>query len=144
VRKNSLGARLRITSFWNHDIRALWNLGSNATVAQQLATMVLGLYRTVQKRGQRVPVLAGYGNGISIERIRFAVDREALTVDYAILPDEEDTSSHAAAELKGFDELHAIREARRLTRSIECELPSADGWDVQVPITCEVAYRYLR
>jgi hypothetical protein len=97
--------------------------------------MVLGLHRAVKRRGHRIPVLGGYGNGISIERIRFAGDREALTVDYAIIPDEEDNTSHAAAELQGFDELHAVREARRLTRSIECQLPSADGWDVQVPIS---------
>jgi hypothetical protein len=94
--------------------------------------MVLGLQRVVQKRGARVPVLTGYGNGVSIERIKFEIDRESLTVDYAIVHDDSDGSHITGESLKGFDELHAMREARRLARSIECELPSADGWDVQV------------
>ena len=52
---------------------------------QQLSTMGLGLFKTVMKRGSRVPKLTGHGNGVSIERIRFQNDREALTVDYAII-----------------------------------------------------------
>ena len=131
-RKASLGGRLRITCFWQHDVRSLWNFGSNPAIAQQLASMLLGLEQTAKKRGARLPVINGYGNGVTIERIRFAIDREALTVDYAIIPEDEDSTSHASAELQGFDELHARREAKRLTRAIECELPSADGWDVQV------------
>lgn len=99
-----------------------------SALAQQFGAMVLGLHHTVQKRGRRVPLLTGYGNGITIERIRFEIDREALTVDYAMHPEEE----HGEAQLDGVDELHAIREARRLTRAVECDLPSADGWDVQV------------
>jgi hypothetical protein len=94
--------------------------------------MVLGLYRTVQKRAFRVPTLTGYGNGITIERMRFEIDREALTVDYAIHPEEDHQDSHMMETMKGVDELHAVREARRLTRSIECALLRSDGWDVQV------------
>jgi hypothetical protein len=90
--------------------------------------MGLGLLKTVMKRGSRIPKITGYGNGVSIERIRFQIDREALTVDYAIIPEEEE---HAASG-EGIDELHALREQRRLTRSIECVLPSGEGWDVQV------------
>lgn len=90
--------------------------------------MVIGLFKTVVKRGSRVPRLLGYGNGVSIERIRFQSDREALTIDYSIVPEDEDHSEHSS----GLEELRAVREHRRLTRSIECLLPSSDGWDVQV------------
>lgn len=72
--------------------------------------------------------LAGYGNGISIERMRYQIDREALVLDYAIIPDED----HHETGLHGMDEVHALREHRRLTRSIECVLPALEGWDVQV------------
>jgi hypothetical protein len=50
------------------------------------------------------------------------------------VPEEEEGAGAAerAEGLVGYDELQAIREARRLTRAIECELPSADGWDIQV------------
>ena len=91
--------------------------------------MTLSLLKTVIKRGGRVPKLAGYGNGISIERVRYQIDREALTIDYAIIPDDEE---HPELGLSGMDEVHALREHRRLTRSIECVLPSLEGWDVQV------------
>ncbi|EIN06236.1 hypothetical protein PUNSTDRAFT_145533 [Punctularia strigosozonata HHB-11173 SS5] len=133
VRRKSLGNKLRITCYWQHDVKVMWNFNSSSTVAQQLGSMVLGLYRTVQKRAFRVPTLTGYGNGVTIERMRFEIDREALTIDYAIHP-EEDHDSHAveAKTMKGMDELHAVREARRLTRALECSLLKPDGWDVQV------------
>lgn len=94
--------------------------------------MVLGLYKAVEKRGNRVPTLIGYGNGVSIERIRFQIDRQALTIDYAIHPEDEEGSAQSSENKQGLDELHAVREYRRLTRAIECTLPSSEGWDVQI------------
>lgn len=80
-----------------------------------------------------MPVLIGYGNGVSIERICFQIDRQALTIDYAIHPEDEDAGPQLSSENKqGIDELHAVREHRRLMRSIECTLPSSEGWDVQI------------
>ena len=72
----------------------------------------------------------GYGNGVSIERLRFDLDREALTVDYSIVPEDEDHTPYTTVQ--GLDELHAIREHKRLTRSVECALPAPVGWDVQI------------
>ena len=109
----------------------MWSFGSVAATAQQLSTMMLGLYTTVKERGYRIPVLKGYGNGVMIERMRFQVDRVALTLSYSVVSDEGDHHFHAT---EGIDELHAIREARRLTRAVECTLPSSDGWDVQVSV----------
>ncbi|KAF4610444.1 hypothetical protein D9613_007202 [Agrocybe pediades] len=123
--------RIRTTCFWQHDLKALWGFGtSTAALTQQLSTMTLSLLKTVMKRGGRVPKLAGYGNGTSIERIRYQLDREALTVDYAVIPNDEEHNMH---QEMGMEEMHhAVREYRRLTRSIECVLPSLEGWDVQV------------
>jgi hypothetical protein len=92
--------------------------------------MTVSLYKTVVKRGGRVAKLAGYGNGISIERTRYQIDREALDLDYAIIPEDD----HHETGLHGMDEVHALRELRRLTRSIECVLPTLEGWDVQVTV----------
>lgn len=89
--------------------------------------MTLSLLKTVTKRGPRVPKLIGYGNGVSIGRIRYQLDREALTVDYTILPDDEDHNIPDTGP-----GLLALRENRRLTRTLECVLPSLSGWDVQV------------
>lgn len=72
--------------------------------------------------------LLGYGNGIAIERMRYQIDREALVLDYAIIPEDD----HHETGLHGMDEVHALREYRRLTRSIECVLPTLEGWDVQM------------
>ncbi|TFK39691.1 hypothetical protein BDQ12DRAFT_681024 [Crucibulum laeve] len=125
--------RLRITCFWQHDLKALWGFGSSSnSIVQQLSTMTLSLLKTVIKRGGRVPKLIGYGNGVSIERVRFQVDREALTVDYTIIPEDDDQSVGMGAG--GLDDVQTVREQRRLTRSIECILPSMEGWDVQVSL----------
>jgi hypothetical protein len=120
--------RLRITCFWQHDLRAVWNLGSSSSACQQLCTMMLGLYKTVKHRGSRIPMLAGYGYGVDIERMRFQLDRQALTVEYSVHP-EEDGSEESGTTTQNLDEL---REHRRLTRSIEYLLPAFEGWDVQV------------
>ena len=109
----------------------MWSLGSVATTAQQLSAMMLGLYATAKERGYRIPVLRGYGNGVMIERMRFQVDRVALTLNYSVVSDEGDPHLYTT---EGIDELHVIREARRLTRATECVLPSSDGWDVQVSV----------
>jgi hypothetical protein len=92
--------------------------------------MILGLFKTVVKRGTRIPSLAGYGNGVSIERVRFQVDRVALTVEYAIIPEEE--NELASEPMHGIEELLDKKEHRRLARSIECILPAAEGWDVRI------------
>lgn len=81
-----------------------------------------------------MPTLGGYGNGVTIERIRFQMDREALTIDYSIIPEEVVHSPNTLDHAQGLDELHIIREQRRLTRSIECILPSLEGWDVQISV----------
>ena len=127
--KKSTSGRLRLTCFCQHDLKALWGFGySVSALTQQLSTMTLSLLKTVMKRGPRVPKLIGYGNGVSIGRIRYQLDREALTVDYTILPDDEDHNSPDT----GPGLLLALRENRRLTRTLECVLPSLSGWDVQV------------
>lgn len=124
-------AKLRITCFWQHNFKAMWNFGSAAGLSQELAATVLGLYKTVRGRGSRVPLLLGYGNGIAVERIRFDVDREALTVDYSIVPEEEDHGTQSTDLSQSLD-LHSLKEHRRLVRAIECALPASQGWDVQL------------
>lgn len=85
---------------------------------------MLGLYKTVLVRGTRIPVLAGHGYGLSIEKIRFQLDRQALAIEYVIHSEEEDHPVDQA--------LYAIKEHKRLVRSLECVLPSSEGWDVQL------------
>ncbi|KZT07214.1 uncharacterized protein LAESUDRAFT_699007 [Laetiporus sulphureus 93-53] len=122
--------RLRITCFWQHDFKSLWTFNTTSSLAQQLCAMMIGLFKTVCTRGNRVPQLTGYGNGVSVERLRFEIDREALQLDYSVVPEDEDHIPHTTEQ--GLDELHAIREYKRLTRSIECAVPGAVGWDVQI------------
>ncbi|KAI9507671.1 hypothetical protein F5148DRAFT_1276110 [Russula earlei] len=132
TRKSNPG-RLRITCFWQHDLLALWNIGTVSSTAQQLAAMVLGLLKTAIKRRSRVPLATGYGNGVAVSRIRFDLNRESLTLEYSIIPEDEDHhSTHTSDNLQGLDELHAIREHRRLTRTVEFSIPLNEGWDVQI------------
>ena len=92
--------------------------------------MVLGLLKTAIKRRLRVPLLTGYGNGVAVSRIRFDLNRESLTLEYSIIPEDEET--HSSEDLQGLDELHAIREHRRLTRTVEFGIPLHEGWDIQI------------
>ncbi|KAI0321035.1 hypothetical protein OF83DRAFT_1101647 [Amylostereum chailletii] len=124
--------RLRITCFWQHDLRALWNFASTSSMAQQLASMVLGLFKAAIKRRCRVPVLTGYGNGVTIERSRFDIDRESLAIDYAIIPEDDDRSMHILDSGTALEDLHARREHRRLARSVEFSIPVSEGWDIQL------------
>jgi hypothetical protein len=95
--------------------------------------MVLGLLKTTIKRRSRVPLFTGYGNGVAISRIRFDLNRESLTLEYSIIPEDEDHhSTHSSDNLEGLDELHAIREHRRLTRTVEFGIPLYEGWDIQI------------
>jgi len=110
----------------------VWTFGTSSSFAQQLAAMMLGLFKIVLKRGSRVPVLTGYGNGVTIERLRFENDRESLTVDYAVIPEDDDFGAYLVEGAEGVDELHAIREHRRLTRAVEIAMPSLEGWDIQL------------
>lgn len=89
--------------------------------------MILGLYKIVKKRGSKVPMLAGYGYGVGVERVRFQLDRQALTVEYLVHPEEE-----GGEESNSVQNLDELRERRRLTRSVEFFLPASEGWDVQV------------
>ncbi|KAJ3774493.1 hypothetical protein FB446DRAFT_728658 [Lentinula raphanica] len=127
-RKSSPAGRIRVTCFWQHDLRAIWNIGSTSSIAQQLSTMILGLLKTVNKRATRIPKLVGYGNGVTIERLRFQIDREALTVEYSVIPEDDSHTDYS----QGLEGLQTIKEQRRLTRAIECVLPSVEGWDVQL------------
>lgn len=132
-KKSSATGKIRITCFWQHDFKAMWGFNSTTTsLTQQLSTMVLSLLKSVMKRGARVPKLSGYGNGISVNHIRYQIDRAALTIDYSIIPEDDDHSTNEQGQ--GMDELQAVRENRRLTRSVECILPSIEGWDVQVTL----------
>ncbi|KAH8110790.1 hypothetical protein DFH11DRAFT_1800762 [Phellopilus nigrolimitatus] len=120
--------RIRITCFWQHDLKTVWNIGTPNSIPQQLATMALGLLDTVKNRQARTPVLAAYGFGVAIERVAFDVGRDALSVDYAVVPEEQDSTP----VMHGLDELHALKEQRRLQRSVEILLPSPDGWDIRL------------
>ncbi|KAJ3918713.1 hypothetical protein F5877DRAFT_42008 [Lentinula edodes] len=127
-RKSSPAGIIRVTCFWQHDLRAMWNIGSSSSVVQQLSTMIIGLLKTVTKRATRIPKLVGYGNGITIEKIRFQIDREALTIEYSVIPEDDSHTDQS----RGFEDLLVLRDQRRLTRAIECVLPSVEGWDVQL------------
>ncbi|KIY63378.1 hypothetical protein CYLTODRAFT_458158 [Cylindrobasidium torrendii FP15055 ss-10] len=133
--KRKGASRLRITCFWQHDLRSVWSMGTSSGIVQQLSTMVVGLFKTVLKRGSRVPKLVGYGNGVTIERVRFQIEREALTVDYAIIPedDEHRPPSHPVYA-QSTDDQATLQEHQRLTRMVECVLPAAAGWDVQLSV----------
>ncbi|KAG1799546.1 hypothetical protein EV424DRAFT_453409 [Suillus variegatus] len=79
--------RIRITCFWQHDLRAIWNFGSASSVCQQLCTMMLGLYKTVLARGSRIALrrhrLSAGGGGLWLTLTHdalFAADERLLAI----------------------------------------------------------------
>lgn len=129
TKRNSGSARLRVTCFWQHDLKSLWGMGSAISPPQQLHSMIDGLLTTLKERGLRVAVLSGYGNEVAVERVIFDKGRESLTVEYTITEDQDEASHEA---LHGLDELHIVKEQRRLHRSVECILPNPEGWDIRI------------
>lgn len=122
--------KVRITCFWQHDLKAVWGIGT-ASRPQHLTALLIGLVKVVRKRGNRTPLLHGFGLGVSMDSLTFDTNREALTAEYSIHHDSEDDDLQRNAQ-KSMEELHAMKERRRLERSIECTLPSSVGWDVQL------------
>ncbi|KAG8980898.1 hypothetical protein FRB90_007416, partial [Tulasnella sp. 427] len=116
--------KVRITCFWQHDLKAIW--GTN-NLAQNLPAVVVGLVRSVRKRGSRTPTLSGWGNGVGIDNVAFNIGREALRLDYSIFPED------AANGVKSDNvDLQTFQERKRLERAIEVVVPLAQGWDVQI------------
>lgn len=109
----------------------MWNIGVPNSIPQQLSATIYGLVDTVKKRRTKVPTLSGYGLGVAVERSSFDVGRDALTLDYAIVPEDPDSGQPGSA-LHGLDELHARKEQRRLQRAVEVLLPSGEGWDIRI------------
>ena len=122
--------KVRITCFWQHDLKAVWGIGT-ASRPHHLTAVIIGLVKVVRKRGNRVPLLHNFGLGVSMDNLTFDTNREALTAEYSIHHDSEDDDLQRKAR-KGMEELHAMKERRRLERAIECTLPSSVGWDVQL------------
>ncbi|EJD08542.1 uncharacterized protein FOMMEDRAFT_138304 [Fomitiporia mediterranea MF3/22] len=123
--------RVRMTCFWQHDLRTVWNIGAPVNVPQQLSTMTIGLLDAMKSKKERIPVLSSYGLGVAIGRIIFDIGRAALTIDYEILPEDHDTVQDKAL-VNGLDDLYTLRQQRRLQRSLEVLLPSRDGWDIRI------------
>ncbi|KAM6497337.1 hypothetical protein JOM56_007810 [Amanita muscaria] len=114
IHPDSHSPTLRITCFWQHDLKSLWSSSlASPALHQQLSTMVLGLFKSVMKRGTRVPKLLSFGDGIAIERLRYQLDRQALSVDYALVPPE-------------------TAQQRPMSSVVEYVLPSCEGWDLQL------------
>ena len=123
--------RIRMTCFWQHDLKTVWNIGTPVSLPQQLSTMTVGLLEVVKNRQNRIPTLVSYGLGVSIERINFDTGRHALTVDYTIVPEDSDQYQDSS-NLPDTNDFHAIKEQRRLQRAIELLFPYLDGWDIRI------------
>ncbi|KAF8634618.1 hypothetical protein AX15_000823 [Amanita polypyramis BW_CC] len=117
LRTDSLSPKLRITCFWQHDLKSLWSFSlTSPALHQQLSTMILGLFKAVLKRGTRVPCPSSFGDCIALDHVKYQVDRQALTVNYALVPPEGDHE-------------HKMNWASSV---VEYILPSSEGWDIQL------------
>ena len=95
--------------------------------------MLVGLVRTVQSHGSRMPYMHGYGRGVGMTHIDFQGPRQLLTIEYTISGDDDGDDMHISPATAGLDHsLRALKEYRRLERSVECTLPCALTWDVRV------------
>ncbi|KAF8315340.1 hypothetical protein DL93DRAFT_2057136 [Clavulina sp. PMI_390] len=128
---SSAPAKVRITCFWQHDLKAIWGIGNSIT--QHIPAMLTGLVNTVQTHGPRMAHLRGFGRGVAITHIDFQGPRQLLALEYSIAKDESDEDGLAMRALSGPDDLlRASKESRRLERKVECSLPYGPGWEVRV------------
>ena len=126
-RSRRIPNKIRISCFWQHDLKTSWAIGA-PNLAQTLPAMVQGLVATVQARGLRVPCLNGFGACVGVENMAFDLSREALVIDYHIIPDEEEEPPAPGMSLD------AVRIRKRLYRAVEAFLPSPRqfSWDLQL------------
>ncbi|KAG8832476.1 hypothetical protein FRC17_001297, partial [Serendipita sp. 399] len=130
-------ACIRITLFWQHDLKAVWGIGMPSR-AQHLSSLMVGVFKTVNKFGARIPMLQGFGLGVGMERMVFDVGRQSLMIEYSILHEEEGDNELRQSPM-GVDELRAKKERRRLERSVEFVLPKKSSWDVQLLLRASTA-----
>ncbi|EJD48112.1 hypothetical protein AURDEDRAFT_113016 [Auricularia subglabra TFB-10046 SS5] len=118
--------KIRISCFWQHDLKTTWALGA-LNLSQQLPAMLLGLLNTVRTRGRRLPIFSGFGTSVGVENITFDVGREALVLEYHIIPDEEDGPAQGS-------NIEVVQARKRLRRAVEVFLPAACdfSWDLQL------------
>ena len=123
--------KLRVTYFWQHDLRALWS--TKASIMQSLPAVLVGLVKVVLASGDRLGSMTGYGHGIGISHMDCHAARQLLTSEYRVIHDnhEGDDLLHTTPA-EDMDDVRARKEARRLERSIEWLLPGAQSWDVRI------------
>lgn len=123
--------KVRVTCFWQHDLKAIWGMGNS--IHQHLPNMLVGVVRTVQSHGSRMPHMRGYGRGVGIAHVDFQGPRQLLTLEYSIASEEHEDDASAVHAMEGLDDgLRALKEFRRLEQSVECTLPNGPSWDVRV------------
>lgn len=79
--------------------------------------------------------MRGYGRGVGISHLDVQAPRQLITLEYSIASEDEDAAGSGSTprpQMQGFDDLQALKESRRLERSVEFTLPSAHSWDVRV------------
>ncbi|CAG8666702.1 9378_t:CDS:2, partial [Acaulospora colombiana] len=123
------GPKIRLTYFWQHDLKAVWSMGMPSR-AHHLVSLMIGAVKTVTKFGNSIPMLQGFGLGVGMERMIFDIGRRSLAIDYSIVHEQESDLDHKTP--RGMDELRAKKERRRLERSLELLLPKQSSWDVQM------------
>lgn len=77
----------------------------------------------------------GYGKGVGITHLDFQGPRQLLTLEYSITGDEDEDESTTTSSMRSEaldDGIRALKEFRRLERSVECTLPSGHSWDVRI------------
>ncbi|KIM34210.1 hypothetical protein M408DRAFT_60796 [Serendipita vermifera MAFF 305830] len=122
--------RIRLTCFWQHDLKAVLGMGMPSR-AHHLCSLMVGAVRAVNKFGNHIPMLQGFGLGVGIDRMVFDVGRKSLIIDYSIVNEQEgDDQIHQSP--KGMDDIRAKKERRRLDKSVEFVLPQRSSWDVQM------------
>lgn len=122
--------RVRITCFWQHDLKAIWGMGNS--IHQHLPNMLVGIVRTMQSHGSRMPHMRGYGRGVGFTHIDFQGPRQLLTLEYSIASEDQEDDP-PTVHLAGFDDgLRALKERRRLERCVEFTLPNGPSWDIRV------------
>lgn len=124
-------SKARIQLFWQ------WNLKGAvlATHHQQVATLVSNFITYVKASSDTLPLVNGYGRALEFGTTNFDVAQDCLAVEYSIVAEDAgtlETDTNLAA--RGLDGLAAVKERRRLERSIEILLSGNQGWDISVHI----------
>lgn len=123
-------SKLKLTVFWQWNPKGTWAVGSS--LGYHLPTLLVNLVDSARELNSRVPLLTAYGRGVALGSTSFDVRREALSLDWRVVWETDESSSSLASPSD--KEPPDPQLGNSDDRTLDFALPEGEGWRVQVTV----------